>query len=284
MPLFNSPASLSIVSHPHGEVALAQGLASRGSTIIILTLASYSVDEITRGLPKRHPIFFRLYVSPHLGLNELLLSEAIAAGARGIIITVDLPVMSKREANERYEIKVASRQALALSPSSGSQNEDALGQEQARSAANAIDANLSWEDIAWIREKSCGLPVLVKGIQCAEDALLAPKCGCAGIYISKHGGRGIDTSQPSILTLAEIKLNYPEVLEKMLVLIDGGIRRGIDILKAFCLGANAVCLGRSFFYGLVYGEDGVKHAIDSESSLPDPSTPSMDSNLTSLNV
>jgi len=124
----------------------------------------------------------------------------------------------------------------------------------------------------WL-QKLTGIPVFVKGIQCAADARKALEYGCAGIYLSNHGGRAVDTAQPSILTLLEIQANCPEVLEQMEVFIDGGIRRGTDILKAICLGASAVCLGRPFLYAVGYGQKGMEHAIESEFAMTFQSTP-----------
>lgn len=254
VPIFNAPASLSMLTHPQAEVALAKGLSAAGSTIIAPTMASFSLEEISKALPKAHPFFFQLYASQDLSVTKRLIDSARRFGARAILVTVDLPVFSKREANERYEIKAARQKVGAK----GSRR--VSGKTQARAASNAINPDLTWTDIKWIQEYS-GLPVFIKGIQCTEDALKALQCGCAGIYISNHGGRGVDTSQPSLLTLAEIRYRHPEILEQMIVLLDGGIRRGTDILKAICLGATAVCLGRPCFYALMYGQEGVEHLI-----------------------
>lgn len=268
MPIFNAPASLSMLVHPDAEIALAKALSAAGSTIIAPTLASFSLEEISEALPVRHPFFFQLYASQDRLATQKTLDDARNLGARAIMVTVDLPVFSKREANERYEMKVARQKQLAKGAS-----KEKSGQKQARAASNAINADLTWEDIQWIKDYT-GLPVVLKGIQRADDALKALRQGCAGIYISNHGGRGIDTAQASLLTLAEIRATCPEVLEKMDVFIDGGIRRGTDILKAICLGAKGVCLGRPCFYALMYGQPGVEHLINSESPLRDPSQPS----------
>lgn len=125
---------------------------------------------------------------------------------------------------------------------------------------NPIDSNIDWEYIAWIKKHS-GAPVFLKGIQCAADARKAYEYGCAGIYLSNHGGRALDTAVPSILVLMEIQATSPEILEKMEVFIDGGVRRGSDILKAICLGASGVLIGRPFLYSLQYGEEGAKKAF-----------------------
>ena len=121
-----------------------------------------------------------------------------------------------------------------------------------------VDKTLSWEDIPWIQETS-GLPIVVKGIQCAADAKKAVSYGVKGIMLSNHGGRSLDTSQPCIITLLELHRICPEVFDKAEVYLDGGITRGSDILKALCLGATAVGIGRPYLYSLCYGHEGVEH-------------------------
>jgi len=124
-----------------------------------------------------------------------------------------------------------------------------------------VDKTLSWEDIPWIKETS-GLPVVIKGIQSAADAKKALEYDVAGIFLSNHGGRSLDTAQPSILTLLELHRICPEIFDSGLeIYIDGGITRGTDIMKALCLGATAVGIGRPFLYSLCYGQEGVEHMI-----------------------
>ncbi|KAF5542054.1 L-lactate dehydrogenase (cytochrome) [Fusarium mexicanum] len=163
----------------------------------------------------------------------------------------------KREANERYEMKIAKGKG---------QPKDKRQNKQSRAASAAINPDVTWTQIKTIKGQ-LGIPIFVKGIQSAEDAMKAFESGCEGIYVSNHGGRGVDTSQPSLLTLAEINIKCPQLLSQMTVLIDGGIRRGTDVFKAICLGAHGVCLGRPFFYALMYGEDGVRHLMNILTSL-----------------
>ncbi|PVH71763.1 L-lactate dehydrogenase [Cadophora sp. DSE1049] len=249
IPIFNCPVSLVKLAHPDGELAVARAAVTNGTATIIPTMASFAVDEIVEVLPAGYPFFFQLYVNSDRAVTEKLLAEVVSLKPRAILVTVDLPVFGKREANERYEYKAQKqkqkqKQKLA----------------NARSASTAIDPQLQWKDIAWIKEVT-GVPVFIKGVQCAADARRAYEYGCAGIYISNHGGRAVDTAPPGILTLMEIQANCPEVLSQMEVFIDGGIRRGSDILKAICLGASAICIGRPFFYALAYGQEGVERAF-----------------------
>ena len=113
----------------------------------------------------------------------------------------------------------------------------------------------------WIRQWS-DLPIVLKGVACAEDAKLAMQHGVDGILLSNHGGRNLDFSPPSILLLLEMHKNCPEIFRRMEVYVDGGIRRGGDILKALCLGAKAVGMGRTFLYALNYGTEGAEHLVD----------------------
>jgi L-lactate dehydrogenase (cytochrome) len=124
-----------------------------------------------------------------------------------------------------------------------------------------IDSSLNWRDIAWLRRHT-KLPIVLKGVQTAQDAMLAAQYGCEGIVLSNHGGRNLDTSPASLLVLLELHKTCPTVFGKVEILIDGGIRRGTDILKALCLGATAVGLGRPYLYALNYGQDGVRHMTD----------------------
>ena len=121
-----------------------------------------------------------------------------------------------------------------------------------------IDTTLTFSDIPWIKAAS-GLPVVIKGIQSAADAMKALEYDVQGIMLSNHGGRSLDTAQPAMLTLLELHRICPEVFHKVEVYVDGGITRGTDIVKALCLGATAVGIGRPFLYSLCYGQEGVEH-------------------------
>jgi L-lactate dehydrogenase (cytochrome) len=266
-PIFNSPFSSAMLAHEDGELAIARALGATGHPMIIPTMSSYSVQEIVAALPPGHPFFFQLYVHSDRQEMKKLLDEVCKLGPRGIMVTADLPVMSKREGYAKFVVdereKERNRKPLRLTTlERPTQNPSS----PERPSYNAVDPDLTWGDIQWIRE-TYGVPVLVKGIQCAADAKRAFDCGCEGIYISNHGGRALDTAAPSILVLLEIQATCPEILDKLEVFIDGGIQRGTDILKAICLGASGVCLGRPFFYALAYGEPGVRRLIESESTL-----------------
>ncbi|KAH8806168.1 L-lactate dehydrogenase [Xylogone sp. PMI_703] len=246
LPFFIAPTSSVKLSHPDGELAHARASVAFGVPMIVPTMGSYSFQEIVSALPPGYPFFLQLYMYSDRSDARKFLQSAHKLKPRGILFTVDLPVLSKREVIKRQQ------------PGSKDKNE----REVAPPPTNtSLDENIGWEDIAWIRECCPGVPIFLKGIQCAADARRAYEHGCAGIYLSNHGGRALDTAVPAILTLLEIHASCPEVLDKMEVFIDGGIRRGRDILKAICLGASAVLLGRPFLYALSYGEEGAKKAF-----------------------
>ncbi|KAJ3542768.1 hypothetical protein NM208_g3915 [Fusarium decemcellulare] len=239
-----------------GELTLARGAAAGGILHCFATPSSYPYDEIIDHTPKQ--AMFQLYVNKDREKSEAAIRQMDASGKiKAIMVTVDVPVVPKREADER----IRSNETLAVA---GIKVEvkggDKKGAGFARQAASFIDPSIDWGIVTWLRGLT-SLPILVKGIQTARDARVAHRSGCDGIVISNHGGRAADHVPPAILILLELQKNCPEVLESMEVLIDGGFRRGADVVKAVCLGASAVGIGRSFLYSLSYGQQGVEHAI-----------------------
>lgn len=138
---------------------------------------------------------------------------------------------------------------------------DKVGGGLARLMGSFIDDTLSWDDLPWLRSIWKG-KIVIKGIMSAEDAMKAATEGCDGIVLSNHGGRNLDTSPPSILILLELQLRCPVIFTHLEVYVDGGIRRGTDILKCLCLGATAVSAGRPILYALNYGQEGVEKLVD----------------------
>ncbi|KAK0111370.1 hypothetical protein ONS95_001732 [Cadophora gregata] len=248
LPFFIAPTSSLKLSHPDGELATTRASVANGVAPIVQTLGSYSFPEIMEAMPDGHPFFFQLYFYTDRVETARLLKEVSKHKPQAILFTVDLPVISKREAPVRqsHTSNSGSPPQAELAPPPGT---------------NPMDSNIDWDYIAWIQKHS-GAPVFLKGIQCAADARKSYEYGCAGIYISNHGGRALDTAVPSILVLLEIQATSPEILEKMEVFIDGGVRRGSDILKAICLGASGVLIGRPFLYSLQYGEPGARKAFN----------------------
>lgn len=175
-------------------------------------------------------------------------------------MTVDQPTPGKREADERVKADGA---VLAPTPNGATASNDAKGSGLGRTMGSFIDSTLSWQDIKWLR-RTTRLPIVLKGVQTATDAIRAVEHGVDGLLIGNHGGRSLDTSPPAIMILLELQLTCPQIFKHIEVYVDGGIRRGTDMFKALCLGAKAVGMGRPFLYAANYGPEGVAQLIESK--------------------
>ncbi|KAL9596897.1 MAG: hypothetical protein Q9179_004461 [Wetmoreana sp. 5 TL-2023] len=264
LPIMVSPAALAKLVHLDGEKAIAKGCQSKGIIQCVSTNASFSISDIVSSLspsasPSPPPIFFQLYVSKTRSASESLLHRVWSLGIRTLFLTVDSPLAGKREADER--VRMDEDQAAPMNSNQEKPINDKKGGGLGRITGSFIDESLNWGDLPWLRAHWKGRVVL-KGIMCASDAKRAAEEQVDGIVLSNHGGRNLDTSPPAILILLDLHRNAPEVFEQMEIYVDGGIRRGTDILKAICLGATAVSLGRPFLYSLNYGQEGVEHLVD----------------------
>jgi L-lactate dehydrogenase (cytochrome) len=263
IPVFISPVGAAKTVLEEGELALARGAANSGIPYCLSTMSSYSLSEILDVTSK--PVFYQLYVNKDRPKTEVLVRIAQdSRKVKALFVTADLPVMSKREADERIK---SEGNTVLVKVAQGSKHVGKKSAGLAKSTSSMIDSSLSWDDLRWLRSIT-NLPILVKGVQRAEDALLAAQVGFDGIVISNHGGRAADTAPPAILVLLEIHRYCPEIFGKIKVLIDGGFRRGSDVVKAICLGASAVGLGRPFQYALGYGQEGVEHAVERKCGYP----------------
>ncbi len=238
MPMLIAPMASQCVAHPDGECATAQA-AGRASTVMIAsTVSTRTIEEIAQAASG--PLWFQLYIYPTLKVAESLVRRAENASYRAIVLTVDLPRLGNREKDRRHNMTIPPapyREANFV-------DVDKVGQEW---------VTLTWDSLAWLRSIT-SLPIILKGILTEEDARLAVEHGVAGIVVTNHGGRQLDTAIPSIEALPEI---VEAVAGRCEVYFDGGIRRGTDILKALALGARAVLIGRPILWGLaVNGADG----------------------------
>ncbi|KAL9115522.1 MAG: hypothetical protein Q9227_000843 [Pyrenula ochraceoflavens] len=257
-PLMCSPAAMVKLIHKDGELAIARACAKKGIIQCISTNSSFPVPQVTATAPS-HPFFFQLYVNRDRAKSEQILTMLHQnPNIKAIFVTVDAATAGKREADER----VKADENLSVPLSTVSAKNDSRGGGYGRVMGTYIDPALCWDDISWLRSKT-HLPLLLKGVMTAADAKRAMDYGLDGIMVSNHGGRNLDTSPPSILILLELHKNCPEIFDGgMEIYIDGGIRRGTDILKCICLGAKGVSIGRSFLYAAGYGQDGVESLID----------------------
>lgn len=270
-PIMISPAAMAKLIHPDGELAMGRAAASQNIIQSISTNASFAVgDIVSQKATKDHPFFFQLYVDRKRSSTEHLLRKIHAnPNITAIMVTTDAAAAGKREADER----VRADEGLSNPMHANKAKNDKKGGGYGRLMGSFIDPALCWDDLAWLRSQT-KLPLMLKGIMSADDVMLALQRGLEGVMLSNHGGRNLDTSPPPILVLLECHARFPEIFEhhpavaernmkkSFTILVDGGIRRGADILKCICLGAVACGLGRPFLYATNYGKEGVESLIE----------------------
>ncbi|KAG8903736.1 Cytochrome b2, mitochondrial precursor [Tulasnella sp. 403] len=255
LPVFICPAALARLGHPGGEANIVRAAAKEGVVQGLSINASCSLDEISAVKRPDQALFFQIYLDRNRANSAKLLHRVEAEGYQAVILTVDSPVPGKRERDQRAK---GDFQAPATG---GADTNGTQGVAQAISGYQ--DPDICWDDIAWMRSIT-SLPIIVKGIQCVEDAEKAYEYGVKAIVLSNHGGRSLDFSPAPIDVLYEMSKRRPDLVHnpKFEVYIDGGVRRGTDVLKALCLGAKGVGLGRPVLYGnSAWGEDGVRRVI-----------------------
>jgi isopentenyl diphosphate isomerase/L-lactate dehydrogenase-like FMN-dependent dehydrogenase len=259
MPVLIAPVAVQRLAHPDGELATARAAAQAGTIMALSTMASATIEEVAA--VSDGPKWFQLYVYPQRDVSKRMVQRAEATGYQAICLTVDVPRLGRRERDFRNRLEyppgVAHRNYIGeveLPPFQVTAEGSALS----ASADVLIDPSLSWKDIDWLRSFT-SLPIIVKGIMTTEDARIALDHGVAGIVVSNHGGRQLDGAPATIEALPEI---VDAVQGRCAVLLDSGIRRGTDVLKALALGASAVLIGRAFMWGLAAGgEKGVTQVL-----------------------
>src|SRR5580704_14988338 len=238
-PILLAPTGAQGFVYPDGDLAAARGAGAAQATLVISSSASLRVEEVAKAATG--PVWFQLYVQKDRGFTRDLVQRAEAAGCRALCVTVDSPTHGARNREER------ARGELPERPLPNLQGKDYL------------DPTLTWKDIEWLRGLA-KTPMLLKGILNPDDAEIAVKAGVSGIMVSNHGGRNLDTVPA---TISALPLVAEKVAGRIPVIVDGGIRRGTDVLKALALGANAVLIGRPYLYGLgAAGEAGVAKVVN----------------------
>jgi 4-hydroxymandelate oxidase len=260
MPIMIAPMAYQCLAEPEGECATARAAGATGALMVASTLATRTLEEIAAAASG--PLWFQLYVYKERAVSEGLVRRAEAAGYRALVLTVDTPRLGRRERDERngFGLPAHLRMANFADPALT----DAAPREAGTSALAlhteaVFDPSLTWEALDWVRGVSA-LPVVVKGVLTGEDAALAVEHQAAAIIVSNHGGRQLDGAVATIEALPEVVAAADGRCE---VYLDGGVRRGTDVLKALALGARAVFIGRPILWGLAAaGEAGVRHVLD----------------------
>jgi 4-hydroxymandelate oxidase len=262
-PIILAPTAYHKLANPEGEVATARGAGAAGATMVVSTVATTSVEDIAHAASG--PLWFQLYYQPDRGFTRDLIQRAESAGCRAICLTVDTPVVGARNREERARFKLPDNLELpnlrGLKVNGVEMVKNAAGHGAAAGSiySAVMDSAMAWPDIDWILSVA-KVPLLFKGVLNPDDADRAVKAGVAGIMVSNHGARNLDTVPATIDAL-------PQVVEKVAgrvpIIVDGGVRRGTDVLKALALGANAVMIGRPYLYGLgVAGAEGVAAVVN----------------------
>jgi 4-hydroxymandelate oxidase len=253
MPILLAPTAFQRMAHPDGELATARAAMSLGVTMIVSTIATFSIEEIAAtGVPR----WFQLYVLKDRDFTADLVLRAHAAGYAALVLTVDTPVLGRRVRDERNRFDLPPGIVMANLDGSGLPN--AAGSGLTSHILSRHDDSLSWDDLAWLRGLA-PMPLVLKGVVAAEDARRAADAGVDALIVSNHGGRQLDGAPPTIDALPEV---VDAAAGRLEVLVDGGVRRGTDVLKALALGASAVCVGRPYLWGLATGgEAGVRSVL-----------------------
>jgi L-lactate dehydrogenase (cytochrome) len=278
-PVLLSPTGMAGLCWPRGEVAAARAAHDAGTIYTLSTHASCTIEEVAAGAPG--PLWFQLYVWQSRDLTRSFVERARAAGYRALLLTVDVPVISRRERDLHNGFTIPPRltvrnvvdtlrrvgwmRRVLLGPrltlanlvgEPGAPRTDIV--TLAGVANRQVDPSIAWADLAWFRSLWSG-PLLLKGVLTAADARRAAEHGVDGLVVSNHGGRQLDGTPATVEALPEI---VDAVGGRMEVLLDGGVRRGADVVRALALGARAVMVGRPYLYGLAAGGPaGVRQAI-----------------------
>jgi len=259
MPILVAPTAFHGLVHPEGEVATARGVAAAGTLMVASVISTRTLEDIAASVPA--PRWFQLYVYKDRQVTADLVRRAERAGYRAICLTVDTPLLGRREKDERNAFTLPPGLGIANVRPAGLDGmpESERGSAFAKYVVELLDAAVTWRDIAWLRSITA-LPIVLKGILTAEDATRAVEHSVAGIVVSNHGGRQLDST---LGTLDALPAVVEAVKGRVDVYMDGGVRRGTDVLKALALGAKAVLLGRPVLWGLALGgADGVQAVLE----------------------
>ncbi|KAL6814150.1 FMN-dependent dehydrogenase domain-containing protein [Trichoderma afarasin] len=255
-PFYVTATALGKLGHPEGEVLLTRAARSHNVIQMIPTLASCSFDELVDARQGDQVQWLQLYVNKDRDITKRIVQNAERRGCKGLFITVDAPQLGRREKDMRLKFTDSGSNVQK-----GTKTDNTQG--AARAISSFIDPSLSWADIPWFQSIT-KMPIILKGVQRVEDVLRAVEAGVQGVVLSNHGGRQLDFARSGIEILAETMpvLRQHGLDKKIDVFVDGGVRRGTDIIKAMCLGAKGVGIGRPFLYAMsTYGQAGVERVM-----------------------
>ena len=243
-PVMLAPTAFNRLGHPDGELAAARAAGRAGTLMVVSTSASATIEEVAG--QASGPLWFQLYVYRDRDITRDLVSRAAASGCTAIVLTVDMPRMGRRERDVRNRFSLPPDVTMrnlegAGRPDIARWGEDSSFMEYVHAQ---LDPSLTWEAVEWLKTVTA-LPILIKGVLSADDAERAIEAGAAGVIVSNHGGRQLDGAMATIDALPDIAA---KVGDRLPVLMDGGIRRGTDVL-ALALGARAVLIGRPYLWG-----------------------------------
>ncbi|RJG06628.1 alpha-hydroxy-acid oxidizing protein [Noviherbaspirillum cavernae] len=260
-PILLAPVAFQRMAHPDGEVATAYAAAMQGAGLVLSTQASMPLEDVAQAVlseAQRGPLWFQFYFQHDRGFMRELIQRAEQAGYEAIVVTVDAPSSGVRDRERRAEFKlppgISAVNLAGLPPAPPVY----LAPHQSRMFDALLATAPTWSDIEWLQGVT-RLPILLKGVMHEDDARLASQMGLGGIIVSNHGGRTLDTMPATAAVFPRI---HEVVGGALPILLDGGIRRGTDVLKAIALGASAVLIGRPYVWGLANaGAMGVSHVL-----------------------
>ncbi len=259
MPVLIAPTAFHKLAHPDGELATVRAAGAAGTIMVLSSLSTTAVEEVTRAV--RGPVWFQLYINKDRGFTRDLVTRVEAAGCKALMLTVDAPEWGRRERDmwNKFHLPPGLAAVNLLSSNERGEITGQSGAGMGQAFSWVLDASLTWKDVDWLRSIT-KLPVILKGICRADDAKRAVEHGAVGIVVSNHGARQMDTAPATIEVLPRCA---EAVGGRVPVLLDGGVRRGLDVLKALALGATAVQVGRPVLWGLAAGgQAGVEKALE----------------------
>lgn len=260
-PVLLAPVAFQRMAHADGEIASAYAAAMQGAGLVLSSQSSMPLEQVAQamlGEATRGPLWFQLYFQHDRGFTRELVQRAEAAGYEALVVTVDAPSSGVRDRERRAGFKLPDGISAVNLAGLPPQKPVTLAPHQSRMFDALLTLAPTWADIEWLKGVT-HLPILLKGVMHPDDAHFAVVNGADGIIVSNHGGRTLDTTPATAHVLPRIR---EAVGKEYPVLVDGGIRRGTDVLKAIALGANAVLIGRPYVYGLANaGAMGVSHVL-----------------------